>query len=363
MKRTNTAVWLENYNRWQIKVQKDGKRKTFTCSTPGRKGQRECNAKADAWLDDGIENTNLRIQQLFDDYIEELKMRTSKSHWSGELTRGQTWLIPTKGNLKIDKLNDAHIQEIINSAYQKGLSKKTLSNIKNTICAFIKYCRKRKLTTYYPEDIIIPKGAKVGKRTILQPSDLKILFSVDTTILNGKRVYDDYVNAYRFQVITGVRPGEMLGLKWSDIENNIVHIQRSINVHNEITTGKNENAIRNFVLTPTAKSILEKQKRLTGHNEFVFGGGILERGYHGRLKKYCVANNIPVVTPYELRHTFVSVIQSLPEAQIKATVGHSKSMDTFGIYAHETTNLATNIANNIDSVFKDILEATNNPKK
>ncbi len=34
--RTNTAQWLPNQNRWQIKVQKDGVRKTFTSAKPGR---------------------------------------------------------------------------------------------------------------------------------------------------------------------------------------------------------------------------------------------------------------------------------------------------------------------------------------
>ena len=52
MKRTNTAKWVESAQRWQINVQKDGKRKTFTSTKPGRTGQREANAKADAWLDD-----------------------------------------------------------------------------------------------------------------------------------------------------------------------------------------------------------------------------------------------------------------------------------------------------------------------
>lgn len=50
MKRTNTAQWVESRNRWQINVQKDGIRKTFTSSKPGRTGQREANAKADKWL-------------------------------------------------------------------------------------------------------------------------------------------------------------------------------------------------------------------------------------------------------------------------------------------------------------------------
>lgn len=39
MKRTNTAKWIESRGRWQINVQKDGIRKTFVSSKPGRTGQ------------------------------------------------------------------------------------------------------------------------------------------------------------------------------------------------------------------------------------------------------------------------------------------------------------------------------------
>ena len=60
--RTNTAVWLPNQQRWQINVQKNGVRRSFTSSKPGRTGQREANAKADAWLDDGNSNTRMRVE-------------------------------------------------------------------------------------------------------------------------------------------------------------------------------------------------------------------------------------------------------------------------------------------------------------
>ena len=33
----------------------------------------------------------------------------------------------------------------------------------------------------------------------------------------GKREHDDYIHAYRFQLLTGLRPGELLGLRWADI--------------------------------------------------------------------------------------------------------------------------------------------------
>ena len=73
MKRTNTATWYESQRRWQIKVQKNGIRKTFYSGVTGRAGQRECNAKADAWLDDGVENPNAKLSRLTAEYLENLK--------------------------------------------------------------------------------------------------------------------------------------------------------------------------------------------------------------------------------------------------------------------------------------------------
>lgn len=49
------------------------------------------------------------------------------------------------------------------------------------------------------------------------------------------------------------------------------------------------------------------------------------------LRRCCEYNGITVVTPYELRHTFVSIAKKLPEGFVKTVIGHSKSMDTFGV--------------------------------
>ena len=39
--RRSEAIWVEARERWQINVQRDGKRRTFTSSTPGRRGKHE----------------------------------------------------------------------------------------------------------------------------------------------------------------------------------------------------------------------------------------------------------------------------------------------------------------------------------
>lgn len=54
-------------------------------------------------------------------------------------------------------------------------------------------------------------------------------------------------------------------------------------------------------------------------------------------------------------HTFISIIQQLPESDIKAIVGHSSSMDTFGVYAHSVDGRKASIAEDIEKVFDEII--------
>lgn len=154
--------------------------------------------------------------------------------------------------------------------------------------------------------------------------------------------------------MTGLRPGELLGLKWQDIQNGQVHLQRSINIYSEETKGKNKNAIRTFALGKFAATVLDAQRLLSGDDEFVFPG-LMEQGYLKRWKRYCEANEIPQTTLYELRHTFVSAVQDLPESYVKGLVGHSKNMDTFGVYGHELIGQKQVVADRVDKIFGGII--------
>lgn len=102
------------------------------------------------------------------------------------------------------------------------------------------------------------------------------------------------------------------------------------------------------------KSILEEQREDTGDEEYVFPR-ITENAYCRRLKKYCESNELPMVSAYEMRHTFISIIQQLPESDIKAIVGHSRSMDTFGVYAHSVDGRKASIAAGIEKLFNEII--------
>ena len=44
----------------------------------------------------------------------------------------------------------------------------------------------------------------------------------------------------------------------------------------------------------------------------------------------------------------------MPENPLKRTVGHTKNMDTFGVYGHEVDGEAQRAAALVDGVFKDL---------
>lgn len=354
-RRTNSAVWQEAYSRWRVAVQKDGQRRYFYSSTPGRTGQREANRKADAWLEDGIGVKAGRVEDVYKLWLEGLKQTTSAGNWEPVESRWRVWVLPIIGKKRVNALTDADLQIIINKAHAAGKSRKTLQLLAGDLRAFCKFCRKAKLSTYLPEDVQIPAGARLKGKKVLQPDDLIKLFSIDTTLYRGKRVHDDFVHAYRFEVLTGLRPGELLGLRWADIKGSTVNLSRAINVKGIETRGKNENAVRSFVLSDVARAVLEAQRAITGHCESVFCLET-ERRYYKRWKVYCAANDLQPVSLYELRHTFVSVVKTLPAGEVKELVGHSEDMDTFGIYSHTLTGEDIATAQAVNAVFLKLLQ-------
>lgn len=200
-RRTNTAQWLPNQKRWQIKVQKDGQRRTFTSAKPGRTGQREANRKADAWLDDGICNTTKRCSEVWAEYLISVKATAGTSYIEQVEKFGQNYILPVIGTRQIGDLSTGLLQDVLNRAYKEGclnpnskrqsrgnLSRKTLQGIRGVEVSFVKWARQHKYTTLRPEDenLTVPKGARQKGRKILQPDSLRVLLSTDTRVVRGK---------------------------------------------------------------------------------------------------------------------------------------------------------------------------------
>jgi len=363
--RKNEAKWIDARQRWQINVQHDGKRRTFTSSVPGIKGKIAAEKAADAWLESELVNENTRVSVLLDKWVKKLELSASSVHYGQYEGYVRLWIRPRIGMRKIDKLTQNDLQSVIDNAYRDGkLAKKTLENIRGCLMGFIKYCRFEKATTFHPETLTIPASAKHSEKTIVPLAGIKTLFTTSTTKYHNKLIEDRYIHAYRFAVLTGMRPGELIALYPSDINGSRVKILRSINDKRKMTHCKNDNARRVYMLDRHALSVLHDQRRMLNRlgeiSPYVFPGigrdFVKQQTLRKAWKRYCETNGIKqALTPYELRHTFVSVNAQMPSALKKLVVGHGENMDTDGIYSHEKTGDMETAAGYISAAFAEIL--------
>ena len=383
--RTNTATWYPKLKRWQINVQLSGVRKTFSSSKPGRAGQLEANRKADRWLDaqaSGVDGKNgslvrKRVKDTIDEYalsraelfaisqgkaaprcLEDL---AAKDYGSDRqyVSNLNTWVKKAHGTRWVRSIGDAEVQGILDAAKAAGRSRKTISNIRNAIAQWLKYCRRAGYTKYKIDEVEIPAGARQRPKQILQLADLQKLFSSEKTLYRGREVVDRFIHAYRLAVLAGTRPGELIGLDWRNWDGGeTLSINRAINVDGYETTGKNDNAIRSLHLPLLAQRELHAQHLRCGRPKRgrIFPDILSQSGLRKRWYTYCEHNGISRVTLYELRHTFVSIVQHrLPDYLLKPVIGHSKSMDTHGVYGHDFDGFEDETAATLDAIFRELL--------
>lgn len=351
--------WDETQARWIVQPMKDGKRKTFTSMIPGIKGKKEVMRQVEAFEMGEGSCSKKTVARVASEYLEDVGERNGKKSGSYIQNRGyiNLYIVPACGSKKIGKMTLRDWQNVINGACGENgepLSHKTLCNLRSIIMGIIKYG----YTDYQCEmprgDLYIPKGRSKSEKEILQKPDIaRLLESSDLW----------YHPAFCLMVLTGLRPGEALGIQVADIdyENDTIHITRAVNSSGIITDGKNDNARRIVPLSNMARKILTdtiKRNEACGRrSKWVFcgvnGGMGNQSTMHKQWRRLKEERDLPG-SVYSLRHTFISMTKDvLPESTLKDIVGHSVSMDTYKTYGHIVDGESKKAAEIIDLTFDD----------
>ena len=342
--------------RWRIQVRHDGRRLSFSSATPGPKGRKEVRLKYDRWLYD--EGTGEKtVKKICAEYLEDLRERCGEH--SGAYDQNECYIrlyiAPRCGDRKMCKMALRDWQSVINGAQgaKKPLSEKTLKNIRGIINALVKFAYEDYQCEPLRGSLYIPKGHARNEKEVLDRDDVRRL-------LEPSELW--YHPAFCLGVLTGLRPGELLGLQVDDIKGDRIFIRRAVNARGHITSGKNENARRLVPIGELAGSILrqtiERNERLNLRTPWVFCSPDGSQGKQNGLRKHWARlkaeRDLPG-TVYSLRHTFISLMKNvMPEAMIKEIVGHSVSMDTFGTYGHILEGDARQAAEIIDLLGADL---------
>ena len=355
---------------WKINVQKDGERKSFYSKLPGKRGQKDCAAKAAAWLlsDSPLSlSDKTTVDDLFELYLKDKALETTDTY--NIANRYKNHIAPVIGRIRISRLTKQDLKRVISTAHHEHhLSKKTLLNLRGDLSGFCGYLDDSDIRSdHRTNNIKIPASAPSSDKKSLDLISLYILFTHSQVLYNGAVCEDSLIYAYRFNVLTGLRTGEMMGLEWGDIDDDYIHVRRAINAKGVMTNGKNGYAKRDFPQTRQTREVLKAQEKYrqcpTNPHERVFGD-TGQLCYRERWAKFCKFNKIPYVTPYELRHTFRSIykgeISGLPESEkniptfqswtIEELMGHVHA-GMPGVYGHTLDGDMDMVPQLLESVF------------
>lgn len=343
--------WNVKEKRWILQIMHKGNRKVFTSRIPKTEGRRICIEKAADWLATfDNKNPDFKFSEVWERFITDYELKHGKIEQLRKYkTLGRLYLLPSLGPKKVGELTIEDYQNLINSAkpqprkgkngnlyYLSGsLSKKYLKSIKDTIQAFNSWARPRKYTDLeLGSELYVPSEAPTRGREILQLTDVQKIFKNPTGLWFERAIW--------FELLTGCRPGEVLGLQLADYDKptGIITIRRSVNWKGQVTPGKNKNARRQIALPPLVQQIILDQIKVSKKlkSQWLFCNPIGDAGRQEALgkcwKRICTQLGInPNTTPYSLRHTFYSHTEAyMPERLIKMVFGHSEKTDGHSIY-------------------------------
>ena len=239
--------------------------------------------------------------------------------------------------------------------YWIGIKKKTVrpNTVRN-------YTERYNMLEYAKENEVLRTNPckRSVKSDMGKPSEKKVALERDVQkIFLRYAEGQSYENQYRFILQTGLRTGELVGLKWEDIdfESKTIQIRRSMEYRYSVKEWrigepKSKSGYRTIPLTEEAVTILNKQKEKNKWiseiskewEEFVFlcrkGTPVKNSTYDTALFKICDKAQIPRFSMHILRHTFATrcIEAGMKPKTLQMLLGHSNIGITMNLYVHTT---------------------------
>ena len=168
------------------------------------------------------------------------------------------------------------------------------------------------------------------------------------------------------ELATGLRRGELLGLKWEDIDldRGNLRVKRQIaRIDGEIVEAplKTKNAYRTLPLAEDTVDVLQQQKKKVGSSPWVFpsptGGPISPDSVLHMLHRVLKRAGLPRVRFHDLRHTFATLAlqNGVDIKTVSAMLGHYDAGFTLRTYTHATRQKQDEAAATMGSFMEQVM--------
>lgn len=242
-------------------------------------------------------------------------------------------------DVKINKLTLPMVEDLADKLILKGLNVATVRKILVNLGQVMRYAVRHGLASFNPvTDAEKPKVERgpVDEDQVLKPDQVAGLIEA-TADLKHRTIF-------MLAAMTGARQGELLGLKWSDVDlaSGQIKIRRTY-TKGQFFEPKTQKSRRKVDLGPAMRAALIKWRMVSPRTEMdlVFPNSagkpmnysnMMRRHFHGAL----AAAGLPRVKFHSLRHSYASIqLQAGQNVKyVQAQLGHAAAAMTLDTYAH-----------------------------
>lgn len=293
----------------------------------------------------------LTVKELFEEWLTAVRLKVKQSTYSNYRMKADKHILPEFGGILYEQLTVKILHTFIDKKLSDGLSAKYISDIVIVFKSMTKYISRVHGFRNPLTDVILPKVMK---------KDMKLLS--ETQQNNLCRYLLKNMNNTSLCVLislyTGLRVGEVCGLKWSDInfEKSIMTVKRTVQ---RISNGARGTTL--IIDSPKSRSsqrsipipifLISIFRKLRGNNDRYILSGTAKvkepRTLQNRFKSILKKVNLPSVDYHCLRHLFATncIRAGFDVKTLSEILGHSSVETTLNRYVHSSMERKTECMN------------------
>ena len=268
-------------------------------------------------------------------------------------------IIPSIGKIPLSKLTQNDLQQFY--AKLKRTGRKVNVELKGTGVSdrMVRSCHAlcRSSLEKAVEEGLITRNPSIGcKLPPKKNGEMKVLTQTEIVRLLNQAYDEGYYEMFLLELTTGMRRGEILGLKWRDLnlETGELNIKRQLTTKG-ISVPKTKSSIRTILLPPDMLELLREMKK-TAKYDWIFPSPVKEgepRNPTAITKRFRIMlerAHCKHVRFHDLRHTFATMAleNGMDVKTLSAMIGHVSSETTLNIYSHVTDTMRAQAAVKID---------------
>ncbi|MFE0620050.1 tyrosine-type recombinase/integrase [Priestia aryabhattai] len=330
--------------------------------------------KAEILTNDFLDLTTMTYAKYMDEWLEERKSHLRKSHL--QKTTFEIHSIyynnvikPKLGHFKVQQMTPLHIQKFINELVsQNTYSEHTVHLIYRIVSASLKKARIMKLVKDNPASGITLPRIRKKEMNVWSVEQVNHFISESKKTRRLTRCYIGFLIA----LLTGMRQGEVMGLRWKDIdiEAQIIYIRQTLTQDAEIKYGaKNDSSVRSIHISNKLISELKAhrkrvlaEKLLLGqdYNDFDLvictqsGKTMIPRNFRKEFYNLTKKIGLPKIRFHDLRHTHATILiqQNVNVKLISERLGHAEIGTTLNTYSHVLPNMQKTVSDELDKIIE-----------